>query len=76
MTTSRAIMALVLGCSIVSAARADKPVGLVYVGLDADNGESITKEYRFHGDRSVIKQRSSQAALDLLRRWLQSRVGR
>ncbi|HJT21883.1 MAG TPA: competence/damage-inducible protein A [Nitrospira sp.] len=46
-----------------------KPVGLVYVGLDTQHGERITKEHRFHGDRSVIKQRSSQAALDLLRRW-------
>ncbi len=47
-----------------------KPVGLVYVGLDSGDGEPITKEFRFHGDRSMIKQRSSQAALDLLRRWL------
>ncbi|MBS0169925.1 MAG: competence/damage-inducible protein A [Nitrospira sp.] len=48
-----------------------KPVGLVYVGLDGGPGESLTKEFRFHGgDRSVIKQRSSQAALDFLRRWL------
>ncbi|MGQ0811271.1 MAG: competence/damage-inducible protein A [Nitrospiraceae bacterium] len=47
-----------------------KPVGLVYVGLDGGQGEPIAKEFRFHGDRSVIKQRSSQAALDLLRRWL------
>ncbi len=47
-----------------------KPVGLVYVGLDGGAGDSITKEFRFHGDRHVIKQRSSQAALDLLRRWL------
>ena len=47
-----------------------KPVGLVYVGLDGGVGEPLTKECRFHGDRSVIKQRSSQAALDLLRRWL------
>jgi nicotinamide-nucleotide amidase len=46
-----------------------KPVGLVYIGLHGDDGQSITKEHRFHGDRSVIKQRSSQAALDLLRRW-------
>jgi len=66
----------VTGIAGPSGATTTKPVGLVYVGLDADNGESITKEYRFHGDRSVIKQRSSQAALDLLRRWLQSRVGR
>ena len=48
-----------------------KPVGLVYVGLDGGPNEALTKEFRFHGgDRSVIKQRSSQAALDLLRRWL------
>lgn len=47
-----------------------KPVGLVYVGLDGGSGDSITKEFRFHGDRTIIKQRSSQAALDLLRRWL------
>ncbi len=50
-----------------------KPVGLVYVGLDAGGSESVTKEFRFHGDRSVIKQRSSQAALNLLRRWLLAR---
>ncbi len=47
-----------------------KPVGLVYVGLDDGTGRPITREFRFHGDRNVIKQRSSQAALDLLRRWM------
>ncbi|MCX5724357.1 MAG: competence/damage-inducible protein A [Nitrospirae bacterium] len=47
-----------------------KPVGLVYIGLDCGTGQPITREFRFHGDRTVIKQRSSQAALDLLRRWL------
>ena len=48
-----------------------KPVGLIYLGLDGGPDDSLTKECRFHGgDRSVIKQRSSQAALDLLRRWL------
>ncbi len=48
-----------------------KPVGLVYVGLDGGPNDTLTKEFRFHGgDRNVIKQRSSQAALDLLRRWL------
>ena len=50
-----------------------KPVGLVYVGLHGVADEPIIKEYRFHGDRTVIKQRSSQAALDLLRRWLIAR---
>lgn len=47
-----------------------KPVGLVYIGLDSGAGAAVTKECRFHGDRSVIKQRSSQAALNLLRLWL------
>ena len=48
-----------------------KPVGLVYIGLDGGPGQAMTKEFRFHGgDRTVIKQRASQAALDLLRRWL------
>lgn len=50
-----------------------KPVGLVYIGLSGDGGEVLTKEHRFHGDRTIIKQRSSQAALDLLRRWLLAR---
>lgn len=53
-----------------------KPVGLVYVGLDGGPGQAMTKECRFHGgDRTVIKQRASQAALDLLRRWLIKKGG-
>jgi nicotinamide-nucleotide amidase len=47
-----------------------KPIGLVYVGLDDGTGRPSSREFRFHGDRHVIKQRSSQAALDYLRRWL------
>lgn len=50
-----------------------KPVGLVFIGLNAADGAAITTEHRFHGDRTVIKQRASQAALDLLRRWALSR---
>lgn len=50
-----------------------KPVGLIYVGLDGGSGAVMTKEFRFHGDRSVIRQRAAQAALDLLRRWLIAR---
>ncbi|HEY7130306.1 MAG TPA: competence/damage-inducible protein A [Nitrospira sp.] len=60
----------VTGIAGPGGATATKPVGLVYIGLNADNGDTVTREHRFHGDRSVIKQRSSQAALDLLRRWL------
>lgn len=52
-----------------------KPVGLVYIGLDARrshgvHGGSVTKEFRFHGTRDAIKLRASQAALNLLRQWL------
>ncbi|HEY5931830.1 MAG TPA: nicotinamide-nucleotide amidohydrolase family protein, partial [Nitrospira sp.] len=50
-----------------------KPVGLVYIGLDAGSDDVTTKEFQFHGDRSVIRQRAAQAALDLLRRWLIAR---
>jgi len=63
----------VTGIAGPGGATTTKPVGLVYIGLHSDHGESVTKEYHFHGDRTVIKQRSSQAALDLLRRWLLAR---
>ena len=46
-----------------------KPVGLVYVGLATSTG-TVTKAFRFHGERETIKLRSSQAALDVLRCWL------
>lgn len=52
-----------------------KPVGLVHIGLDGGSDDVMTREFRFHGDRSVIRQRAAQAALDLLRRWLIVRGG-
>jgi nicotinamide-nucleotide amidase len=66
----------VTGIAGPGGATATKPVGLVFVSLDGGAGEPITKEFHFHGDRSMIKQRSSQAALDLLRRWLIARESR
>src|SRR3989449_2243343 len=48
---------------------AQKPVGLVFAGLDAP-GRRTTREFRFHGDRHSIKLRASQAALEMLRQWL------
>lgn len=48
---------------------AHKPVGLVYVGLATSEG-TYTKAFRFHGAREAITLRASQAALDVLRRWL------
>jgi nicotinamide-nucleotide amidase len=46
-----------------------KSVGLVYIAL-AMQGKAIWKEFHFRGERKVIKFRSSQAALDLLKKTL------
>jgi nicotinamide-nucleotide amidase len=53
---------------------AEKPVGLVYLGLAAE-GETRDEELRLHGDRAQIKWRTAQAALDMLRLWLLARAG-
>jgi len=47
----------------------EKPIGLVYIGI-ADSTGTETKEFHFHGTREDIRERSAQAALDLLRRKL------
>jgi nicotinamide-nucleotide amidase len=46
-----------------------KPVGLVYIALNTEKGE-ICQRHLFSGDRETIKWKTSQAALDLLRRYL------
>ena len=46
---------------------AEKPVGLVYIGLARDEA-ILSEEHRFIGSREMIKIQASQAALDLLRR--------
>ena len=45
----------------------DKPVGLVYIGI-CDEKICTAKEFRFGDDRSLNKDRTSQAALEMLRR--------
>lgn len=45
----------------------EKPVGLVFIGY-ADENETKTIKLNLPGDRYLIRWRSSQAALDLLRR--------
>jgi nicotinamide-nucleotide amidase len=47
----------------------EKPVGLVYCGLASSQGVK-TAEYRFLGDREQIRMRSSQMALDMVRKYL------
>jgi len=48
---------------------AEKPVGLVYIAL-ATPQETICQRNVFPGDREMVRWRSSQAALDMVRRWL------
>ncbi|OGU76388.1 MAG: competence/damage-inducible protein A [Ignavibacteria bacterium RBG_16_34_14] len=48
-------------------ATAGKPVGLVYISV-CDDKVCTAKEFRFGEDRLLNKQRTSQAALEMLRR--------
>jgi nicotinamide-nucleotide amidase len=48
----------------------EKPVGLVYVAVAGNQGALACQEYRWTGPREEIKYRTSQAALDLVRRSL------
>lgn len=48
---------------------ADKPVGLVYIGLCMD-GKVQTKELHYEGKRNKIRERTAYYALDWLRRAL------
>jgi nicotinamide-nucleotide amidase len=51
---------------------AEKPVGLVYIGLATPDGEASSMEYRLstHFDRELIRQMSAKQALDMLRQKL------
>jgi nicotinamide-nucleotide amidase len=51
---------------------AEKPVGLVYLGVAGD-GVSEVMERRFRGDRDRVRQGAAGTAIHLLRRVLQSR---
>jgi nicotinamide-nucleotide amidase len=44
----------------------EKPVGTVFIGLDAANGTEV-RAHRFHGDREWVRSASAYAALDWLR---------
>ncbi|HXW54742.1 MAG TPA: competence/damage-inducible protein A [Candidatus Cybelea sp.] len=46
---------------------AEKPVGLVHIGLADERGAS-EKAFRFPGDRDRIRQYATQTALDMIRR--------
>jgi nicotinamide-nucleotide amidase len=59
----------ITGIAGPTGATPQKPVGLVYMGLASPN-EAYSKEFKFYGDRTLIKRRASQMALDMLRREL------
>ena len=46
-----------------------KPVGTVYIALTANNFQEV-KKHLFLGNRQAIKLRTSQAALDMIRKYL------
>lgn len=56
---------------------AEKPVGLVYIGLASPSGEVVSYRQEFSGyrGRDWVRQLSALSALDALRRNLLSRVG-
>jgi nicotinamide-nucleotide amidase len=59
----------VTGISGPDGGTAEKPVGLIWIGL-ADEETVFTKSFQFVGTREVIQFKASQAVLDVLRRYL------
>jgi len=49
---------------------ATKPVGLVYIAI-SDRKRNICKEFHFIGERNIIKYKTTQAALNILRLYIQ-----
>jgi len=60
----------IAGPGLLSGADANKPVGLVYIGL-ADGEDTQVKQLQIPGDRDRIRLWSTQHALELLRHRLQ-----
>jgi len=59
----------VTGIAGPTGATPQKPVGLIYIAVSSED-DTYSKEFRFLGDRTVVKRRASQMALDMLRREL------
>lgn len=52
----------------------EKPVGTVWIAVDAEGREPVAHRSVFIGDRSEIRYRSAQFALELVRRLLETAV--
>jgi len=48
----------------------EKPVGLVWIGVDGS--ERVARRIHASGDRGEIRQRATQAALEMVRRMLET----
>jgi PncC family amidohydrolase len=56
-----------------SGATPEKSVGLFYLGLAARD-ESLSQKHAFPGDREENKRDAAEAALNMLKQWLKTRV--
>jgi len=56
-----------------SGATPEKPVGLFYLGLAARD-ESLSQKHAFPGNREENKRDAAEAALNMLKQWLKTRV--
>ena len=63
----------ITGIAGPSGGSSEKPVGLVYIALSTKEGTIVRKNI-FSGDRETIKWKTSQTALDLLRRFLLGKI--
>ncbi len=52
----------------------EKPVGLVFIGLAVRGKPPIASEYHFDGNRETVRMAASQAALEMLQRYLASDI--
>ena len=59
----------ITGIAGPSGATPDKPVGLVYLALASPDGTAV-REQRLMGGREIVRWQASQAALEMIRRWL------
>jgi len=62
----------ITGIAGPSGATPEKPLGLVYLALASPDGTEV-RELRLLGGREIVRFQASQAALDMIRRWLVAR---
>jgi nicotinamide-nucleotide amidase len=60
----------VTGIAGPSGGTPEKPVGTVFIALADRSGETVARQCRWEGDREENKERSAQAALELVRAYV------